>query len=71
MLFIIFLILNTGSLSYLTVYSASNPKELKGSIITLALIIASYLFLGITLAITGFYFVSEYLVEKKITLDSF
>lgn len=70
-LFITFLLLNTGSLSYLAVYTASQFVEVKGNLISLILVISSFVFLGITLIITLYYFLSDYFLEKILSLLSY
>lgn len=70
-LFITFLILNAGSLSYLVVYTAGQFAEVNNNLISLILVISSFVFLAITLIITLYYFLSDYFVEKILRLLSY
>ena len=44
---------------------------MKESVITLSVIIGSFIFLGLTLVLTLFYFISDYIVDKTWELKSF
>lgn len=71
MLFLIFLMINAGSMSYLFYYTFSNLSDFKDNMVTLILVVASFVFLGLTFAVTLYYFVSDYLVEKIWVLESY
>ncbi len=71
MLFLFFLLINAGSMSYLLYYTFANQSDVKNNMITLILIVASFVFLGLTFVVTLYYFVSDYLVEKIWVLESY
>ena len=70
-LFLIFILLNSGTLGYLAYYTISNKDRMKESVITLSLIIGSFIFLGLTLVLTLFYFISDYIMDKTWELKSY
>ena len=70
-MFFVFLILNSATISYLFYYTFKNFENMQSSIITMSLVIGSFLFLGLTLLLTIFYFISDYFIDKTWTLKSF
>ena len=67
----VFLVLNSGTIGYLFYYTFVNSDNLKASIITMSLVIGSFIFLGLTLLLTLFYFISDYFIDKTWRLVSF
>ena len=63
-LFLVFILLNSGTLGYLFYYTFSNLQSLKDSLITLGLVVGSFIFLGLTLILTLFYFIGDYFIDK-------
>ena len=70
-LFLVFIILNGGTLGYLFYYTFSNINQMNESIITLSLVVGSFIFLGLTLLLTVFYFASDYFIDKSWVLKSY
>ena len=50
---------------------SQNPSSLRNSLTSLVMVIASFVFLGITLLVTSYYFVSDFFVGRVWRLESF
>lgn len=49
----------------------TNSESMSKSIVTLAIVLGAFVFLGLTLLLTLFYFISDYFVDKIWKLGSF
>ena len=70
-LFLIFIVLNTGTILYLLSYTLINIEDVNSIKITLVLLMASLVFLGLTLLVSLYYFITDYFIDKTWTLKSF
>ena len=70
-MFLVFIMLNGGTLSYMIYYALTNSESMSNSVITLALVVGAFVFLGLTLMLTLFYFITDYFIDKIWRLNSF
>ena len=70
-LFLLFVLGNSACLAYLSFYASQNASSLRSSLTSLVMVIASFVFLGITLLVTSYYFVSDFFVGRVWRLESF